>query len=90
MENKGLPLPFERPFWSGERDDNGTYAKFHGDAMPFHPEDFGEEALREFFGMYGDGSRLGDLDAEGIPLHGFEILPPPRPKGWFSRLLGRR
>ncbi len=90
LESKGRPLPFEIPFWAGEMDDGGLGAKFHGDSMPFHPEEFGEEALREFFGIFGDGSRPDDLDADDIALHGFELRSPPRPKGFFARLRGRK
>jgi len=89
LENKGLPLPFERPFWAGDEDDR-VAASFGYDNMPFHPMDLGDAALREFFGFVGEGApRPDDLDAEEIFLHGFELISPPWRGGWFSRLLRR-
>lgn len=49
MENLGEPLSFERPYWDGERP-SGVVPVAGGAGepypLPFHPLDFGEDALR--------------------------------------------
>lgn len=78
--NGGENLPFELPFWAGERDEFGEATELHGSDMPFNPMDLGEEALRAFFGFVGEGvPGPGDLDAFEIGLHGFALLTEPRP-----------
>ncbi|MFI1423176.1 DUF6928 family protein [Streptomyces sp. NPDC020731] len=51
IEDVGERLPFEVPFWEGEHSvrDEASYG------LPFHPIDFGNEALREFFGFILEG-----------------------------------
>lgn len=51
MEDMGEHLPFEFPFWEGER----SVRNEPNYALPFHPIDFGNEALREFFGFVLEG-----------------------------------
>jgi hypothetical protein len=84
----GEPLPFERPFWAGERPlDLLPGEEADPDDLPFWPMDFGEEALRWAFGFVGEGEpRSDDLDGFAIPLHGFELLPARR--SFWKRLLG--
>jgi hypothetical protein len=69
IEDMGRRLPFEEPFWSGhhpvfdEEDNEDEYP------FPFHPLEFGEAALKEFFGYQLEG--LVDqalLEPESIPL----------------------
>lgn len=72
--DEGAPLEFERPFWSGERDPDGSFAVVNGTDMPFDVIDFGQEALRALFGFGADDDRRpGDLDARRVLLHGFVI-----------------
>lgn len=76
IENIGVPLPFEEPYWAGEHVLSEPYP------LPFHPGDLGEEALETFLGLpYGDD----DLDPAIIPLAGFAVRRPKR-----SRLPWRR
>lgn len=76
MENAGAPLPFEAPYWAGERpldlddEDDEPYP------LPFHPLEMAEDALRTLFGFVYEGTvdgGLGDVDPEGIPLMGFRV-----------------
>jgi hypothetical protein len=67
LEDLGPRLPFEEPFWSGQRpateDDQSDYP------FPFHPLELAEAALKEFFGYQLEG--LIDptlLEPESIPL----------------------
>ena len=84
----GEPLPFERPFWAGERPlDLLPGEEADPDDLPFWPMDFGEEALRWAFGFVGEGDpRPDDLDGFAIPVHGFELLPARR--SLWKRLRG--
>jgi hypothetical protein len=69
IEDIGQRLPFEEPYWSGKHpvtdgDDVDTSYPF-----PFHPLEFGEGALLEFFGYQIEGFvDPSHLDVESIPL----------------------
>lgn len=84
----GPPLPFERPFWAGERPlDLVPGEEADPDELPFWPMDFGEEALRWAFGFVGEGEpRPDDLDGFAIAVHGFELRAARR--SFWKRLLG--
>ena len=63
VEDEGIPLPFERPYWAGEFPLTG-----HDDdplALPFAPEALLHAAHREWLGF--------DLEPGGldVPVHGF-------------------
>ncbi|MEU0370037.1 hypothetical protein ABZ070_07195 [Streptomyces sp. NPDC006283] len=83
IENIGKPLPFELPYWAGERpadvipwpgEEEGPYA------LPFHPLELGEDALRALCGFIQEGMpESGDVDAENIKLHGFLVRDPNGP-----------
>ncbi|WP_407657641.1 DUF6928 family protein [Kribbella turkmenica] len=68
IEDLGERLPFESPFWRGERPVRSA-ANY---ALPFHPVDLGNEALREFFGFILEG-REDDfcIDPEEIEIPAF-------------------
>ncbi|MGW3774448.1 DUF6928 family protein [Actinomadura verrucosospora] len=53
MENIGEPLEFERPYWAGERavEPDPTWDDEEPYALPFHPLEMGEDALRFLFGF---------------------------------------
>ncbi|MHC0430943.1 DUF6928 family protein [Streptomyces sp. O3] len=51
IEDVGERLPFEIPFWGGDR----PVCHDVNYALPFHPIDLGNEALREFFGFILEG-----------------------------------
>jgi hypothetical protein len=83
MENIGDPLPFETPYWAGERpadiipwpdSDEEPYA------LPFHPLEMGEDALRALCGFILEGRpEPDDVDADTIRLHGFQVRDPHGP-----------
>ncbi|MFH8386226.1 DUF6928 family protein [Kitasatospora sp. NPDC018058] len=83
VENIGEPLPFEAPYWAGERraevipwpdEDAEPYA------LPFHPLEMGEDALRALCGFIVEGRPdPGDVDAVAIGLHGFLVRDPDAP-----------
>jgi hypothetical protein len=75
IENIGAPLPFEAPYWAGERPARGAAYP-----LPFHPLDLGGgPALRALFGFIIEGrSQPTDIDAESVKLAGFQV-PPAHP-----------
>lgn len=89
LENLGEPLPFERPFWAGERP--ADVAPWPGEEsepypLPFHPLDLGEEALRGLFGFIQEGRPApDDVAAENIALHGFAVHAPGGPPALEGR-----
>ncbi|MFC9158595.1 DUF6928 family protein [Streptomyces bauhiniae] len=80
IENIGEPLPFELPYWSGDRpadvirwpdEDEEPYP------LPFHPLELGEDALRALCGFVLEGHlESDDIDADNIHLHGFRVRDP--------------
>jgi hypothetical protein len=68
MEDIGQRLPFEEPYWSGQKPI--TDEDFDGDyPFPFHPLELGEAALIEFFGYQLEGFvDPALLEPESIPL----------------------
>ncbi|MFC8949883.1 DUF6928 family protein [Streptomyces rochei] len=83
IENIGEPLPFELPYWAGDRpadviswpdEDEETYP------LPFHPLELGEAALRALCGFAQEGHpEPEDVDADTIRLHGFQLRDPHGP-----------
>ncbi|MFF5344416.1 DUF6928 family protein [Streptomyces althioticus] len=83
IENIGEPLPFELPYWAGDRpadvipwpdEDEETYP------LPFHPLELGEDALRALCGFVQEGCpEPDDVDADTICLHGFQMRNPHAP-----------
>jgi hypothetical protein len=83
IENIGEPLPFELPYWAGHRPADvipwpGEEAEPY--ALPFHPLELAEDALRELCGFVQEGMpEPGDVDTENIALHGFAVRDPEGP-----------
>jgi hypothetical protein len=75
IENLGVPLAFEAPYWAGELapevdddDDEEPYP------LPFHPLELAEDALRSQFGFNYEGSYLeDDPDLDQVVLAGFVV-----------------
>jgi hypothetical protein len=78
IEDTGTRLPFEDPFWAGQN----PVARRHGQhpyPLPFHPLELGQAALRGLVGFVIEGRPLpADIDADAVPLAGFEV-PDPDP-----------
>lgn len=72
-ENIGEPLPFELPYWAGDRP--ADIIPWPGEeeepyALPFHPLDLDEDALRAFCGFIQEGRpEPDDVDADAIELY---------------------
>ncbi|MET7943357.1 hypothetical protein [Streptomyces sp. NPDC005302] len=83
IENIGDPLPFERPYWAGDRSADIVHWPDEDEEpypLPFHPLDLGEEALRALCGFAQEGRpEPDDIDAYGIGLHGFHVRDPHGP-----------
>ncbi|MEI5008938.1 hypothetical protein RB196_18035 [Streptomyces sp. PmtA] len=83
IENIGEPLSFELRYWAGERP--ADVVPWPGEeqepyALPFHPLDLGEDALRALCGFIQEGRpEPDDVDAAAIELHGFHVRDPHRP-----------
>ena len=84
IENIGDPLPFERSYWSGDRPADVVPWPGKEDepyALPFHPLELGEDALRTLCGFIQEGlPDPADVDADAIRLHGFHIGAPHTPE----------
>ncbi|MEU8520641.1 hypothetical protein [Streptomyces sp. NBC_01216] len=93
IENIGEPLPFELPYWAGDRpadivpwpdEEEEPYP------LPFHPLDLGEDALRALCGFVREGrAEPDDIDAYGIDLHGFQVREPHGTDLWMSERCNR-
>ncbi|MFF3758093.1 DUF6928 family protein [Streptomyces sp. NPDC002185] len=75
-ENIGDPLPFETAYWAGhhpvEVDPEWNEEPY---ALPFHPLELGNEALRAFFGFLLEGTPAPeDVDPDVVPLLGFRLV----------------
>ncbi|MFF9065110.1 DUF6928 family protein [Streptomyces sp. NPDC014891] len=75
-ENIGDPFPFEMPYWAGDRpvefDPEWGEEPY---ALPFHPLELGNEALRACFGFLLEGRPApDDVDPDGVPLLGFRLF----------------
>lgn len=77
LENIGLPFVFEGPFWAGEHP--LVYAEGappDPQALPFHPQEFAEQAIREWLGFrFTTPLKASDTDPATITVSGFAIRP---------------
>lgn len=69
IEDTGLPLTFENPYWAGEKAE-----PLGGISLPFEPRDLMEEAQRSWLGV--------SIDSDGPDLHvvGYAVDGRPEPK----------
>ncbi|MGW4237326.1 DUF6928 family protein [Streptomyces sp. NPDC004749] len=71
IEDVGEHLSFEVPFWEGEH----SVRSEAGYSLPFHPIDFGNEALREFFGFILEGREDEScVDPEEVDIPAFRAV----------------
>lgn len=76
-ESIGDRLPFEQPFWDGER----TTAGYPDCPLPFHPLDMEEAAIRRVLGTYfASAPDTGLVDPETVRLRSLRRQRPPRPR----------
>jgi hypothetical protein len=76
IENAGIPLDFETPYWSGAHPADGAGFSGAPYPLPFHPLELAEEALRALFGFNYEGLYHHDDPApENIALAGFTVHP---------------
>ncbi|WP_369149011.1 hypothetical protein [Streptomyces sp. R44] len=82
VENIGDPFPFEMPYWAGDRPVESHLGWGEEPyALPFHPLDLGNEALRALFGFLLEGRPLPeDVDSDEVPLLGFALTDPDAPR----------
>jgi hypothetical protein len=74
-EDIGARLPFEEPFWAGERrmEEEGADPAYAG-GLPFHPLELAEAALLDLFGYQLEGIIGPDeVQPETIPLMRFSV-----------------
>lgn len=81
LENIGEPLAFEAAYWAGEHpvphDPDWSDEPY---ALPFHPLDLGEEALRALLGFVLEGMpEPDDADPYEVGLLGFQLIDPSDP-----------
>lgn len=83
MEDVGQRLPFEEPFWSGDRpavDDDDEADAY---PFPFHPLDLGEATLKDQFGYQLEGYIDASLlEPESVPLIRYKRSRSPWWKFW--------
>ncbi|MFI2780100.1 DUF6928 family protein [Streptomyces sp. ALB3] len=69
IEEVGERLPFEAPFWGGER----PLRHVLNYALPFHPLELGNEALKAFFGFILEGREDAScFDPEEVEIPAFQ------------------
>ncbi|GAA5017531.1 DUF6928 family protein [Streptomyces siamensis] len=83
MENIGEPLSFEQSYWAGDRPAEVIAWPGREDkpyALPFHPLELGEDALRGLCGFVLEGRpEPDDVEGDSIVLHGFHVRDPHAP-----------
>jgi hypothetical protein len=72
IENIGVPLPFEEPYWAGQYPVEPIPGWPNQDpyTLPFHPLDLGEDALRWLVGFNLEGLP----DPENVPAFVIDLL----------------
>ncbi|MFJ8691809.1 DUF6928 family protein [Streptomyces roseolilacinus] len=88
-EDTGDPFSFEVPYWAGDRPvefdpewDEEPYA------LPFHPLELDNEALRAFFGFFLEGRSFAeDVDPDELPQFGFRLTDQGTGQGLAVRAL---
>jgi hypothetical protein len=74
LQTLGAGLPFEAPYWAGERALEIEDEDDHPYPLPFHPLELAEDALRELLGFCLEGENMpGDPDVDELPMAGFAI-----------------
>ena len=83
MEDIGQRLPFEEPFWSGNRPAVDDDEEADAYPFPFHPLDLGEATLKDQFGYQLEGYIDASLlQPESVPLVRYKRSRSPWWKFW--------
>lgn len=83
MEDIGQRLPFEEPFWSGNRPAVEDDEEPDAYPFPFHPLDLGEATLKDLFGYQLEGYIDATLlEPESVPLIRYKRSLLPWWKFW--------
>ena len=79
LEDIGVRLPFEEPYWAGVHPASDPTEEDSNYPFPFHPLELGEAALLDLFGYQLEGTlHPSHLEPEDIPLMRFK-----RSKSWW-------
>ncbi len=83
LEDVGLPLVWERPYWAGEHPiQHPPGIVPDPQSLPFDPQDFADEANEQWLGFrYRGEPKPGDLDPQGIVVCGFSLHQPGKEPG---------
>ena len=82
VEDIGVRLPFEEPYWAGEHPAVDPEEEYEY-PFPFHPLELGEATLAEFFGYQLEGFVNSSLlEPEHVPLLRFKRTKSPWRKRW--------
>lgn len=89
LEDIGIKLPFEEPYWEGRHPAVDPEEEPSAYPFAFHPLELGEAALLEFFGYQLEGFMdPSHLEPEDIPLMRFKrskLEPAKQSKVWWKR-----
>ncbi|MFC4124589.1 DUF6928 family protein [Nocardia rhizosphaerae] len=84
LENEGLPMVWERPFWAGEHPVPWTEGQPGPQTLPFDPPAFADAADAAWLGFrYRGQPEPGELTPGDIAVCGFTLYPKgtaPRPR----------
>lgn len=75
VENIGDPYAFEAPYWAGDHpvDPDPDWEDEEPYALPFHPLELGEDALRALAGFFLEGwPHPDEVEADSVPLNGYQ------------------
>ncbi|WP_332909196.1 DUF6928 family protein [Nocardia asteroides] len=95
LEDEGLPLVWERPYWAGEHPVRWRAGELPDPgSLPFDPPDFADAANNEWLGFhYRSAPAEGALTSVDVTLCGFTLFPrgeaPAQPVAASARPRGR-
>ena len=80
MEDEGERLPFEAPYWSGQRPAVDPEEDPAGYPLPFHPLEMGEDTLKALFGY----NLEGEIDPTQVDPQTIRMMVFARKKAWWK------
>ena len=89
MEDVGARLPFEEPYWAGDRRVDEDEDEDEPYPFPFHPLELASDALRHFLGFEYEGAHLpDDPDPGQVTLAAYRVSRRFAPSPGSRRPLG--